>query len=345
MASSSLTPTSTTLNSDIQQIVKVQQKSPSPTSNNLDTSTESKQIGAATSRARRAAAENEDADKVYMKEGSIPTVRKRTSSGTIHSSNEQRKKQRVQHLEDPAGRDSPAICELFSEDSGKSSSPSHRTTRPTRNIPLGDDELGYDQVNVADRIEDCDDKETQLAKSEILKAKTEAQELKTCVENVITKYFDIKLQELDMQIDLIRQGTHPEFISGLQQLEKIMQEKLVRADNLLKITLEQLEIEYDAANESCDTSLVNNKRLLTRKTMERLSQQVLKLKAEYNSSDLNISVPRMDPKHLANKRKLALEYASSAPNGLAESAGDVPYWTRGLVRTLRHQLDQDMVRA
>lgn len=92
----------------------------------------------------------------------------------------------------------------------------------------------------------------------------------------------------------------------------------------------------------------NKKRFLLTDSQLGVSRQIITLNAEYQASEKYIPgiirlnsptliVPRSDPKHLANKRKLALEYASSTPNGLTDCCGDVPYWTLDLIRKRRRQ--------
>jgi hypothetical protein len=45
-------------------------------------------------------------------------------------------------------------------------------------------------------------------------------ELKTFVENAASRYYDLEIQELELEIEGVRQETHPDYISGLNTLEK-----------------------------------------------------------------------------------------------------------------------------
>lgn len=41
------------------------------------------------------------------------------------------------------------------------------------------------------------------------------------------------------------------------------------------------------------------------------------------------------PIKLANKKRLSLECAANTPSGLSESVGDIPSWTRRMIKKMR----------
>lgn len=64
------------------------------------------------------------------------------------------------------------------------------------------------------------DSSAQAAKLELIKAKTEVSELKTFVENAVSRYYDLEIQEVDLEVESVRRELHQDYISGIKALEE-----------------------------------------------------------------------------------------------------------------------------
>ena len=81
--------------------------------------------------------------------------------------------------------------------------------------------------------------------------KTEAKKARDYVEGSYDKLYELKFEELSIEESLIRNGTHPDYVQALADIESAKDEKLRESADRRRCTIQNCDFVFD-----CEVKLV-----------------------------------------------------------------------------------------
>ncbi|KAH6564711.1 hypothetical protein BASA62_007759 [Batrachochytrium salamandrivorans] len=186
---------------------------------------------------------------------------------------------------------------------------------------------------------DATDADTKKARELVQTAKQDAKRARELTESSFEKLYDLKMKELQLEAQLIKNGNHPDYVQLLADIEARKDMKLRESTHRLHYTVRNSDAAYEAGVKLVQDSFLHARRFMKSNLIIKKRRNHFQLHIEYARSFQptppvpSFTIPQSV--HYQRKRKMADDYASG--NLYSDYSDGIPEW----VRSRLHKVSAD----